>query len=72
LIAFLDDISPVLQALIATFFTWSLTAFGAAFVFGMKNFKLTYGYLQGVLHWMPFCTIVHRVLQTKAIQISPL
>lgn len=38
MISFFTDASPVLQALIATIFTWSLTAFGAAFVFGLKKF----------------------------------
>jgi ZIP family zinc transporter len=39
LISFFADTSPILQALTATFFTWSLTALGAAFVFGMKKFN---------------------------------
>jgi ZIP family zinc transporter len=36
---FLKDLSPITQALIATLFTWFLTAFGAAFVFFFKSIK---------------------------------
>ncbi len=34
---FFDRIDPILAALIATTFTWALTAFGASFVFFFKN-----------------------------------
>lgn len=37
LIRFFESIDPVLAALIATTFTWGLTAFGASFVFFFKN-----------------------------------
>jgi len=33
MIAFLQNLHPVIQALLATCFTWALTAFGAAVVF---------------------------------------
>ena len=35
---FFQNIHPLLQALIAGIFTWSLTAFGAAFVFATREF----------------------------------
>ena len=34
---FFESIDPILAALIATTFTWALTAFGASFVFFFKN-----------------------------------
>jgi ZIP family zinc transporter len=34
---FFERIDPILAALIATTFTWALTAFGASFVFFFKN-----------------------------------
>jgi ZIP family zinc transporter len=37
MIAFLQNLHPVIQALLATCFTWALTAFGAATVFGAKD-----------------------------------
>lgn len=44
---YLQNISPILQALAATSFTWAVTAFGAAFVFFAKdiNRKLLDGML---------------------------
>jgi ZIP family zinc transporter len=35
----LSELSPILQALVATLFTWFLTAFGAALVFFFKSIK---------------------------------
>ena len=35
----LTELHPVLQALLAGLFTWSLTAIGAAVVFLAKNFS---------------------------------
>src|SRR5918994_4947989 len=37
MIGVLSGLSPVLQALLATLFTWGMTAAGAALVFGAKN-----------------------------------
>jgi ZIP family zinc transporter len=37
MIAFLEKLHPVLQALLATCFTWAVTALGAAVVFGAKD-----------------------------------
>ncbi len=37
MIGFFADLPPVLQALLATLFTWGMTALGAALVFGTKN-----------------------------------
>lgn len=37
MIEFLAGLSPVVQALLATTFTWGMTALGAALVFGTKN-----------------------------------
>ena len=34
---FFERIDPILAALLATTFTWGLTAFGASFVFFFKN-----------------------------------
>ena len=39
MIAWFTGLTPVLQALIATLFTWSVTALGAAFVFFFKSIK---------------------------------
>jgi zinc transporter, ZIP family len=36
-IGFFSGLSPVVQALLATMFTWGMTAAGAALVFGTKN-----------------------------------
>jgi ZIP family zinc transporter len=73
LIAFLADISPVLQALIATFFTWSLTAFGAAFVFGMKNFNrkvldVMLGFAAGVMLSASFWSLLVPAIDLAALQ----
>jgi zinc transporter, ZIP family len=50
----LTDIGPVAAAFIATVFTWLVTAFGAAFVFLMKNpsrkvFDILLGFAGGVM-----------------------
>ena len=37
MIGFFSGLSPVVQALLATMFTWGMTAAGAALVFGTKN-----------------------------------
>jgi zinc transporter ZupT len=37
MIAFLQSLSPVIQALLATCFTWAMTALGAATVFATKD-----------------------------------
>ncbi len=37
MIAFLQNLHPVIQALLATCFTWAITALGAATVFGAKD-----------------------------------
>ncbi|MDR6969055.1 ZIP family zinc transporter [Flavobacterium arsenatis] len=37
IIGFFESIDPILAALLATLFTWGLTAFGASFVFFFKN-----------------------------------
>jgi ZIP family zinc transporter len=37
MVAWFTELNPVLQALIATLFTWSVTALGAAFVFFFKS-----------------------------------
>ena len=37
MIAFLEQFSPIIQALIGTLFTWGMTAFGAALVFFTKG-----------------------------------
>jgi ZIP family zinc transporter len=48
------DLSPILQALLATVFTWSMTAVGASLVFGMKSINrrvvdLMLGFAAGVM-----------------------
>ena len=37
MIGFFSGLSPIVQALLATMFTWGLTALGASLVFGTKN-----------------------------------
>ena len=37
MVAWFTGLNPVVQALIATLFTWSVTALGAAFVFFFKS-----------------------------------
>src|SRR3712207_4032184 len=37
MIEFFSDLSPIVQALLATMFTWGMTALGASLVFGTKN-----------------------------------
>jgi len=37
MIAWFTELNPVTQALIATLFTWAVTALGAAFVFFFKR-----------------------------------
>ncbi|MCX7991932.1 MAG: ZIP family metal transporter [Proteobacteria bacterium] len=54
LILFLKDLHPVIQALIATIFTWLLTALGAAGVFlkrdiSRKTLELMLGFAAGVM-----------------------
>lgn len=48
------DLDPILQALLATVFTWLMTAVGAAFVFGLKGINrrvvdLMLGFAAGVM-----------------------
>lgn len=54
MIAFLQNLHPVIQALLATCFTWALTAFGAATVFGAKDISrkildMALGFAGGVM-----------------------
>ncbi len=54
MIAFLQNLHPVIQALLATCFTWALTVFGAATVFGAKDISrkmldMTLGFAGGVM-----------------------
>ena len=49
-----SDLNPVLQAFLATVFTWLMTAVGAAMVFGLKNMNrrvldLMLGFAGGVM-----------------------
>ena len=49
-----SDLDPILQAFLATLFTWSMTAVGAAFVFGFKSMHdrlvdLMLGFAAGVM-----------------------
>ena len=70
LLAFVTEASPILQALIATFFTWSLTAVGAAFVFGMKNFNLDamLGFAAGVMLSASFWSLLVPAIDLAALQ----
>ncbi len=43
---FMTDLNPVVQALLATLFTWGLTALGAASVFAVRGFN------QKILDWL--------------------
>lgn len=73
LLAFLTEASPILQALIATFFTWSLTALGAALVFGMKNFNrkvldAMLGFAAGVMLSASFWSLLVPAIDLAALQ----
>jgi ZIP family zinc transporter len=53
-VSWFEGLDPVLQALLATVFTWAMTAVGAAFVFGMKSMNqrlidLMLGFAAGVM-----------------------
>ena len=41
MIAFMESLHPVVQALLATLFTWGVTALGAALVFFFKSINQT-------------------------------
>ena len=47
IVAYFESIDPILAALLATTFTWLLTAFGASFVFFFKEMKRVW--LDGML-----------------------
>lgn len=73
MISFFTDASPVVQALIATIFTWSLTAFGAAFVFGMKNFNRKIldsmlGFAAGIMLAASFWSLLVPAIDLAALQ----
>lgn len=73
MISFFTDISPVLQALVATFFTWSLTALGAAFVFGMKEFNrkildAMLGFAAGIMLAASFWSLLVPAIDLAALQ----
>lgn len=73
MISFFTDASPVLQALIATFFTWSLTAFGAAFVFGLKKFNrkildAMLGFAAGIMLAASFWSLLVPAIDLAGIQ----
>jgi ZIP family zinc transporter len=40
MVEYFEGLNPVLQALLATLFTWSVTALGASAVFLTKTFSL--------------------------------
>jgi ZIP family zinc transporter len=53
-VSWFSSLDPILQALLATFFTWLMTAVGAAFVFGFKSMHerlvdLMLGFAAGVM-----------------------
>jgi zinc transporter, ZIP family len=73
LLAFLTEASPILQALIATFFTWSLTALGAALVFGIKNINrkvldVMLGFAAGVMLSASFWSLLVPAIDLAALQ----
>ncbi len=70
-IAYFEQIDPVLAALYASLFTWGLTAFGAAFVFFFKNMNRAWldgmlGFTGGVMVAASFWSLL-----APGIEMSP-
>lgn len=68
MISFLQQQSPVVQALLATLFTWLITALGASVVFFFKNINqkfidLTMGFAAGVMLAASFWSLLNPAIE---------
>lgn len=76
MIEFFENIHPVLAALIATLFTWFLTAAGASVVFFFKEMKRKYldamlGFTGGVMVAASFWSLLSPALEMAAEDFPP-
>jgi ZIP family zinc transporter len=68
LVEFFKGLHPVMQGLLATIFTWAVTAFGAAFVFLMKDLKRSFmdtmlGFTAGVMLAASFWSLLNPAVE---------
>lgn len=71
LIAFFKTLNPLMQGLLATLFTWAVTALGASFVFFMKDLKRGFmdtmlGFTAGVMLAASFWSLLNPALEMAA------
>ncbi len=77
MIDFIQNSDPVIQALIATIFTWSMTAFGAAVVFTSKDINRRMldgmlGFAAGVMIAASFWSLLAPAIEmSQGIEIPP-
>ena len=77
MIEVLSGLSPIVQALLATLFTWGLTALGAALVFGTKNvprkvLDAMLGFAAGVMIAASFWSLLAPAISLSAEGSLPL
>jgi ZIP family zinc transporter len=77
MIELFSGLSPVLQALLATMFTWGLTALGASLVFGAKNvprkvLDAMLGFAAGVMIAASFWSLLAPSISLSAEGLLPL
>jgi zinc transporter, ZIP family len=69
MIAFFTDLEPIFQALVATAFTWFLTALGASSVFLTKN--INQKVLNGMLGFAEGGMISQKIVQIFRTYMKP-
>ncbi len=74
---FIKDLNPIIQALIATIFTWSITALGAALVFIFKRINKSImdgmlGFAAGVMIAASFFSLLSPSIEmAKSLEMTP-
>lgn len=68
IVAFFETLHPLMQGLIATLFTWALTALGASFVFFMKDLKRGFmdtmlGFTAGIMLAASFWSLLNPAVE---------
>jgi ZIP family zinc transporter len=80
IVDYLIDLNPVIQALLATLFTWGVTAFGASFVFFAKNVNqrvldFMMGFAAGVMiaasYWSLLAPAIEKAEETYLLGAGP-
>jgi ZIP family zinc transporter len=76
LIHFFSQLHPIMQGLVATIFTWLVTAFGASFVFFMKDIRRGFmdtmlGFTGGVMIAASFWSLLNPAIEMAELTWAP-